>query len=105
MNCLFLNYTFPAGYPDLSIGPLLYLKRLRVNLFHDWSKGTDIREVHGSEVVSYSGSWRSYGAEVLADMHLIRIIFPLTAGIRLGYMPDKEKFFSEFMFSMNTSVF
>jgi hypothetical protein len=105
ISSLFVNYAFPAGYPDLSLGPLLYLKRFRIDLFHDWSYGRDIREYNGTEVVSYTGSLRSFGAEILADMHLIRIIFPITAGIRLGYLPGKEKFFSELIFSMDTRVF
>ncbi len=105
MNSLFVNYAFPVAYPDLSIGPLLYLKRLRVNLFHDWSYGRDIREIQGAEVVRFTGNYRSYGAELQADMHIIRIIFPITAGVRMGYIPGRDKFFSELMFSMNTGVF
>ncbi len=105
MNSLFLNYAFPVAYPDFSAGPLLYLKRLRVNLFHDWSYGKDIREIHGGEVVSYTGDYRSYGAEIQVDMHIMRIIFPISAGVRLGYLPGRDKFFSELMFSMDTGVF
>jgi hypothetical protein len=105
MNSLFLNYAFPVAYPDFSVGPLLYLKRLRINLFHDWSYGRDIREIHGTEVVSYTGDYRSYGTEIQLDIHMFRIIFPITAGVRLGYMPQRDKLFSELMFSMNTGVF
>jgi Tol biopolymer transport system component len=102
---LIFNYSFPAGYPDLAIGPLLYLKRFRVNLFHDWSYGSEIKEHNASGVVDYSGAYRSFGTEILADMHILRVIFPVTAGIRLGYIPGKQKFFSEFMLSMQTGIF
>jgi hypothetical protein len=102
---LMLNYSFPVGYPDLSIGPLLYLKRFRMNLFYDWSYGSDIREYNSSGVVYYTGSYKSFGTEILADMHIIRIIFPVTAGVRLGYIPGRQKFFSELMLSIETSVF
>ena len=105
INSLFLNYAFTVAYPDFSVGPLLYLKRLRVNLYHDWSYGRDVREIHGAEVASYTGDYRSYGAEILADMHLLRIIFPISAGVRLGYLPGRDKFFSELMFSLDTGVF
>lgn len=99
------NYSFPAGYPDLSLGPFLYVKRFRVNLFHDWSYGTDIQEIVASEVVSYSGSYRSYGAEILADLHVIRIIFPVSAGIRLGYMPRRKEMFYEVLLTVETGIF
>lgn len=99
------NYSFPAGYPDLSLGPLLYIKRFRVNLFHDWSYGTDIQEIVASDVVNYTGSFRSYGAELLADLHVIRIIFPVSAGIRLGYMPQSKKKFYEVLLTVETGIF
>ena len=102
---LMLNYSFPAGYPDLSIGPILYLKRFRVNLFHDWSYGSSVREHNDSGVVDYTGVYRSFGTEILADMHLIRIIFPFTAGVRFGYIPGKQKIFSELMLSIETGLF
>jgi len=100
-----VNYSFPAGYPDLSLGPLLYLKRFRVNLFHDWSYGVDIFETHDSGRANYTGNYRSYGTEILADLHIIRIIFPVSAGVRLGYSPGKKEFFTELMLSVQTGVF
>jgi hypothetical protein len=99
------NYSFPAGYPDLSLGPLLYLKRIRMNLFYDWCYGTDIQEVHHSGVMSFTGRYRSYGAELMADTHIIRIIFPVSIGVRLGYIPAREDFFSEVLVSVETGIF
>jgi hypothetical protein len=102
---LMLNYSFPAGYPDLSLGPLLYVKRFRVNIFHDWSYGMAVREYNDSEVVNYTGVYRSFGTEILADMHFIRLIFPVSAGVRLGYIPVKHKYFSEFLLNIDTGIF
>jgi|WetSurSiteA1Bulk_404760.scaffolds.fasta_scaffold04293_3 hypothetical protein len=99
-----LNYSFPAGYPDLSLGPLLYLKRIRVNLFHDWSYGKEIRVSDETGTGTFTGNYRSYGTEIVADTHIFRIIFPIAAGIRLGYIPGKQKFFSELMFSIDTGA-
>jgi hypothetical protein len=100
-----LNYSFPLGYPDLSLGILLYLKRIRVNLFHDWSYGKSIVEATSSGSVKYTGSYRSYGAEVLTDFHLMRILFPITGGIRMGYIPDKQRFFTEMIVNVQTNIF
>lgn len=105
ISTVMLNYSFPVGYPDWSVGPLLYLKRFRLNLFLDWSYGEDIKELTSTGVIDYTGVYRSFGTEILADMHLIRIIFPVTVGIRLGYIPNERKFFSELMFNLNTEIF
>lgn len=102
---LYLNYAFPVAYPDWSLGPVLYLKRFRVNVFNDLGYGTDVREQTSSGIRSYTGRSWSYGTELLADMHVIRIIFPVSAGIRIGFLPEKGEFFSEFMFSMQTGGF
>jgi hypothetical protein len=102
---IMLNYSFPAGYPDLSIGPLLYLKRFRVNLFYDWSYGAGIREITVFGGVDYTGIYRSFGTEILADMHLIRFIFPFSAGVRMGYIPGKGQFFTEMLLSLDTGIF
>jgi hypothetical protein len=104
-NNLLVDYAFPAGYPDLSLGPLLYIKRLRVNLFHDLSYGKDILQINGSDVKWYTGSYRSFGAEIYADMHVIRFIFPISIGIRAGYMPGRRKIFSELLLSVETGIF
>lgn len=104
-NSLLVDYAFPAGYPDLSLGPLLYIKRFRVNLFHDLSYGKDILQINGSDVEWYTGSYRSFGAELFADMHVIRFIFPISIGVRACYIPGRQKIFSEFLLSIETGIF
>jgi hypothetical protein len=104
-NNLLVDYAFPAGYPDLSLGPLLYIKRFRVNLFHDLSYGKDILQINGSDVKWYTGSYQSFGAEIYADMHVIRFIFPISVGVRAGYMPGRRKIFSELLLSVETGIF
>jgi hypothetical protein len=102
---LLWNYSFPVVYPDWALGPVVYLKRIRANLFYDWSYGTDMVKVHASGSERYTGTYQSFGAEVMADMHVIRIIFPLSVGIRMGYMPQENQFFNGLLFRMNTGIF
>ena len=97
-----VNYAFPAGYPDFALGPLMYLKRFRLNLFGDISYGTDIRESKNGGGFSYTGYYRSLGAEFISDMHMFRLIFPLSAGIRIGYLPNRDRIFSEFLIQIDT---
>jgi hypothetical protein len=102
LESLKLDYAFPVICPDLSLGALVYLKRLRMDVFYDWSYGKDVAESGGGR---YTGSYRSWGTEVLADFHLIRIIFPFSAGIRTGYLSDSGKVFAEMLFTIRTDGF
>jgi hypothetical protein len=99
------NYAFPVACPDWSLGPFVYLKRLRMNLYHDWSYGSSIAEIRGAGSTFFTGNYRSYGTEIVADLHFIRFIFPLSAGVRLGYKPGRNELFSELMLNIHTGVF
>jgi hypothetical protein len=99
------NYAMPLFYPDWSLGPLLYLQRLRLNVFCDWSFGKDIREVQYAKTVSFTGNYSSMGGEITADLHLFRIIFPLAVGIRVGYLPASKMTFAEMLVNVRTTVF
>jgi hypothetical protein len=102
-SSLSIDYSFPLIYPDLSLGPVLYVKRIRMDLFHDLSYGENIYDANHGE--PYTGTYRSWGTELLADFHFIRIIFPISAGIRIGYRPDNGNTFTELLFNISTSGF
>jgi len=84
------NYALPLLYPDLSIGPVIYIKRIRSTLFFDYA-----------ETYQKNSYYRSFGADILADMHIFRFIAPFELGIRVIYKPDKSKYLFEPLFSIN----
>lgn len=65
-NTLFFNYRLPLLYPDLELGPLAYIKRIKMNLFADFENVG-----HGRRF-----SPRSFGAELRGDMNLLRFYLP-----------------------------
>lgn len=86
------NYKLPLLYPDISIGPVLYVKRIKANLFFDYAEGkTD----------SHSKYMRSMGTELTADMHVLRFLLPFDMGTRFAYRPDNKSMAFEFLFSVN----
>ncbi len=99
------NYTFPFLYPECSLSWLLYIKRLKANLFCDLSTGKNIQEIKNGERVPYTGEYASTGIEIFMDLHLFRIIFPLQAGIRYSYLPMDRLHDVELLFSVNTNIF
>ena len=63
-NTLLLDYRFPIFYPDLEVGPLAYIRRLKGGFFTDF------------ENLGEGRGLRSYGAELRADMNLLRFFLP-----------------------------
>jgi hypothetical protein len=60
------DYSFPIAYPDFSAWSLMYLSRIRGNMFFDLTK-----------------KQTSYGFELMLDMHFLRIRY-MPATLRLG---------------------
>lgn len=96
------DYAFPVLYPDLSAGFLFYLKRIRADLFYDEAYGTDVRLTDGGR---FTGTYRSAGLELRADFHVLRNILPVTAGVRMGYLPLEKEGFTEFLIGIDTGIF
>jgi hypothetical protein len=94
IKCFAVNYKFPFAYPDFSLGPVVYFKRLKVNLFYDGGMAADKGE---------SSRLQSTGVELTADLHLLRFIFPFDIGYRLGYRPIEKQYFGDLLFSVNLS--
>ena len=65
-NTILLDYRFPLAYPDWEIGPLAYLKRIRVGLFADF-QNFDLQT---------NTLPRTYGLELSADINLLRLYLP-----------------------------
>ncbi len=97
MKTFSADYALPLAYPDWSSEPVIYLKRIRADVFYDWSYGKDILEGKDER---YTGTYQSAGGELLADFHAGRIIFPLSAGVRMGYLFNTDRMFTEFLFQI-----
>lgn len=86
-----LDYVFPVAYPDLSIVSLVYIKRIRSGLFYDIASGTGNRYSNppgSNPAVTYNNfneKFRSFGAELLADFHLLRIPFMISGGVQSAW--------------------
>ncbi|MDT8392896.1 MAG: hypothetical protein RQ761_03570 [Bacteroidales bacterium] len=90
------TYAFPIACPDWSIGPIIYLKRLRGNLFYDYAIG---RNVHSDSYYS------SLGAELFAETHLLRFYAPIEFGVRTTYQPWQQRLDWQFLVSVGFDSF
>ncbi len=88
-----LNYSFPLFYPDWELGDILYMKRIRCNLFYDYANGNFYNNIQNTYV--------SYGGELTTDCHIINFVAPFNIGMRLSYLPKDALFSFELLFSVN----
>lgn len=100
-----IDYTFPLFYPDLSVPSVIYIKRLRGALFADFAKAKNIIEFDEVSSEVFRNKWyKSYGIDLVADFHLFRIIFPISAGIRLTYI-ENYNLKTGIILNFNTAIF
>jgi hypothetical protein len=82
-----INYHFPMLYPDAGFGNILYLLRVRANLFYDYTDATDF-DNNGNK---FSARFRSTGAEITFDTKWWNEA-DASIGIRYSHLFDHELF-------------
>ena len=100
MKLLGVDYGFPIVYPDLNIEPVVYIKRIRGNLWGDYLQG---REMLIDDPEPPGEKYYSYGADVLFDLHVLRFLFPLSMGARIAYLPQTDTWKPEFLFTIDVN--
>ncbi|WP_448698482.1 hypothetical protein ACFGVR_16695 [Mucilaginibacter sp. AW1-3] len=81
------NYHLPLLYPDAGFANILFLQRVRANLFYDHSQAT-LFHSNGS---TFDVKFRSTGAEVFFDNQVWNQL-PFTFGIRYSHLLDDDIF-------------
>ncbi|GAO31387.1 hypothetical protein [Geofilum rubicundum] len=100
------TYRMPLWNPDFSLGKIMYVKRLRMNLFYDQAYAQYSRLRMDTNIKqSFSSSPASYGAELHADTHFFRFVIPFSVGARVGYRTADQSMFGEFVLQTGLSGF
>ncbi len=81
------DYVFPILYPDLEITSLIYLKRIRGSIWTDHMVGTNVI-IYDPEAHYEDRNYTTFGADLVFDMNIFRISFPLSIGGRIIYEPQ-----------------
>jgi len=84
MHTLGITYRTPFLYPDLALGPVVYCKRLYGGFFGDYTR-LDRKNFY------------SAGAELFGDFHLLRLIAPVSAGLRTSYLFGSRQWVVDFI--------
>ncbi|SFF56743.1 BamA/TamA family outer membrane protein [Thermoflexibacter ruber] len=84
-----LEYRFPLFYPDIALGPLLNIQRIKGALLYDVGQGRDV--VNGLE--TKLTNYQSISAEIGFDVNFLRLNYILfDIGIRATYIPNTQQF-------------
>ena len=91
LNIATADYSLPICYPDWNLSFLWYLKRITTNLFCDIAQN-HYRTMDGAtkQLIWQTGNMCSLGIDMLADVHLLQIQFPINMGIRTVYIPESR---------------
>ncbi len=83
------DYALPFWYPDIHIGPLVNVQRIRLNMFFDYgySKGPLFVNRNNQLVIdsNFSLDQKSVGTEVMFDFNGLRTLPLISAGFRYAY--------------------
>jgi hypothetical protein len=90
------TYALPIAYPDWSIGPVLYMKRIRAGLFYDYAIGLNPKG---------KNYYQSTGIDLITEVHILRFVAPIELGLRSIYLPDENAFTFGFLFGIGFDSF
>ncbi|UII32010.1 hypothetical protein LVD17_27370 [Fulvivirga ulvae] len=81
-----VNYTLPLWCPDIALGPVLNLKRIRANLFYDYGY-SEIDLVNQAQRVRLQrdDTYQSIGVDMLFDTNFLRFPADVAIGFRFSY--------------------
>lgn len=88
------DYSFNLLYPDISLGPVAYIQRIRANVFYDIS----YNQVHKNSGWDHRSS---FGGDLIFDWNALQSDFPIMTGIRVSKPIDYGKLQTEMLFSIS----
>jgi len=94
-----IDYITPLCYPDKSLGKLFYIKRIRANVFYDFSR---FKSAIYNTVDTHTQNLSSTGIEIIADGNIFRLLpIPVSIGFRTIYLPESSSFRMDGLMSVN----
>ncbi len=93
------DYVFPLLYPDLELNLVLYLKRIRGAIWIDHMAGKNVI-IRDPQPFYDERNYTTIGFDLVTDLHLLRISFPLSIGARIFYEPDSGAMGIEAIYSV-----
>jgi hypothetical protein len=93
------DYIFPILYPDLALGPVAYIKRIRGAAWTDYMVGRDVPVTSPSPHL-VDRRYLTWGIDLVADLNIFRISFPISTGGRFIYDQDTDDILCQWIFQI-----
>ncbi|MDW7761511.1 MAG: hypothetical protein SCM96_12875 [Acidobacteriota bacterium] len=91
------DYAFPLFHPDWSLPPVIYLKRIHLNLFADHARAGNNLPMPDGTVRKTRETLNALGLDLVGTLHLFRIFSPLDLGVRAIYRPEERTIRFDFL--------
>jgi hypothetical protein len=89
-----VQYRFPIFYPDLALGPVINIQRIKANLFYDYGQGINANFIEGRPDRTYN----SLGIDLTTDFNFMRYLLLLEIGARFIYIPEINNYSIQILF-------
>ncbi len=103
------DYFMPLFYPDFNVASILYIKRIRADIFYDHTRGTGnyvfsvTDQGNSVNYHDYQESFKSFGVELLSDFFVLRVPFMISSGVQASWRSFRELPFLKLL--LNIDVF
>ncbi len=95
-----VDYVFPFLYPDLELGPFFYIKRFRGAFWADYMSGKNVI-IDDPHPHYENRNYTTTGFDMVVDMNLLRIPFPVSVGGRVILEPQTGQYRFEWIYSVD----
>ncbi len=99
------DYKLPLFYPDLNLGGIVYLQRIKAALFADYAQIEGNIYQNGQKTGIFRETLISTGTEITGDVKFLRFYAPAGIGVRTSWLPERKNMSVEFLFSIDFSSF
>jgi hypothetical protein len=87
------NYSLPLWYPDIALGPILNIQRIKSNLFFDYGSGMGKQYYYNTDngniyFTLTDADYQSVGIETTVDFNLFRFAPKFELGVRATYISE-----------------
>jgi hypothetical protein len=86
MTKIAFNYHMPLFYPDFGIAGIVYFKRIRTNLFFDWSEAYN----QSPNKKEFLGQYNSAGAELIFDLNFLNLSPNFSIFVRYSHLLNER---------------
>ncbi len=100
-----IDYKLPLLYPDWDFWGLLYIRRINMSLFSDYTRLKGNFYNSGKVTGKFTKDITSLGTEITANTNILRFYAPSVVGFRASYLPELEGVYFNFLFSIDFTSF